>query len=156
MILVTGATGLVGSEVCRRLVVRGKPVKALVRATSDPAKVGKLQNLGVELVQGDVRDLASLEAACRGASAVISTLSSMPFSYQPEVNDIRTTDLEGMMNLIAAAKAAEVSHFIYTSFSGRINLDFPLRNAKRAVEARLKASGLGYTILRPVASWRSG
>lgn len=149
MILVTGATGLVGSEVCRRLVVKGKPVKALVRATSDPAKVGKLQDLGVEIVQGDVRDRASLEAACRGASAVISTLSSMPFSYQPGVNDIRTTDLEGMMNLIAAAKVAEVSHFIYTSFSGQIDLDFPLRNAKRAVEARLKESGLGYTILRP-------
>jgi uncharacterized protein YbjT (DUF2867 family) len=73
----------------------------------------------------------------------------MPFAYQPGVNDIQTTDLEGVSHLIEAAKANQVSHFIYTSFSGRVDLDFPLRNAKRQVEQKLKESGLVYTILRP-------
>jgi uncharacterized protein YbjT (DUF2867 family) len=46
-------------------------------------------------------------------------------------------------------KAADVPRFVYVSLSGQIDLDFPLRNAKRAVEQRLKDSGLVYTILRP-------
>jgi NADH dehydrogenase len=53
------------------------------------------------------------------------------------------------MNLIDAARAVGVEHFVYTSFSSQIDLDFPLRNAKRAVEQRLGESGLNYTILRP-------
>lgn len=146
-ILVVGATGLVGSDICQRLAAGGKSVRALVRATSDSSKVGKLKAAGVEIVQGDVRDRASLDAACRGVSAVISTLSSMPFAYQPGVNDIRTTDLEGEISLIDAAKAAKVRHFVYTSFN--VDLDFPLRNAKRAVEQHLKKSGMVYTVLRP-------
>ena len=149
MILVVGATGFLGTEICRQLTAKGKPVKAMVRSTSDEAKVGQLKNFGVELVQGDLRDRASLQAACQGITAVISTASSMPFSYQPEENNIQTVDLEGLTNLISAAQAASVSRFIYTSFSGHIDLDFPLRNAKRAVEQRLKDSGLAFTILHP-------
>jgi uncharacterized protein YbjT (DUF2867 family) len=149
MNLVVGATGMLGGEVCRRLVAKGKPVRALVRTTSDPAKVEALRALGVELVQGDLRDRASIEAACQGVRAVISTASSMPFSYQPGENDIQSVDLEGLTSLIAAAQAADAPRFVYTSFSGHIDLDFPLRNAKRSVEQRLKDSGLVYTILRP-------
>ena len=148
-ILVVGATGLVGSEICRQLTAAGRPVRALVRATSDQAKVDQLKSLGVELAQGDVCDSASLQAACRGVGVVISTASSMPFAYRPGENDIRCVDLEGLINLIGAAQAAKVSHFIYTSFSEQIDMDFPLRNAKREVERRLKESGLVYTILHP-------
>lgn len=148
-VLVVGATGMVGGEICRRLTAAGRPVRAIVRKTSDPAKVANLKAQGVELVQGDLCDPVSLQAACRGAGAVISTVSSMPFSYKPGENDIRCVDEEGHLNLIHAAKNAEVPHFIYTSFSGNIDLDFPLRNAKRKVEQSLKESGLAYTILRP-------
>jgi len=148
-VLVVGATGLVGSEICRQLTAAGRPVRALVRTTSDQAKVDNLKSLGVETVQGNLCDPASLQAACRGVDAVISTASSMPFAYQPGVNDVQCVDHDGLANLIGAAQAARVSHFIYTSFSGRIELDCPLRNAKRAVERRLKESGLVYTILRP-------
>lgn len=148
-ILVVGATGMLGSDICQRLTAAGKSVRALFRASSDPAKVSKLKSLGVETIQGDVRDRASLDQACQGVTAVVSTVSSMPFSYQPGVNNIQTTDLEGVTNLIEAAKANHVSQFIYTSISGNVDLDFPLRNAKREVERRLKESGLVYTILRP-------
>ena len=147
MILVVGATGMVGSEVCRRLAAAEKPVRALVRATSDQAKMDKLKGHGVELVQGDLRDPASLAAACKGAAAVLSTVSALPFSYKPGENDIQTVDTKGTMNLIDAARAAGVQHFVYTSFT--MELDFPLHNAKRTVEQHLKNSGLAYTILRP-------
>ncbi len=147
MNLVVGATGMVGSEVCRRLTAAGKPVRALVRATSDQAKVEGLKGFGVEIVQGDLRDPASLAAACRGVTAVICTASSMPFSYQPGENDIRSTDTMGVIGLIDAARAAGAQRFIYTSFT--MELDFPLHSAKRAVEQHLKDSGLAYTILRP-------
>jgi NADH dehydrogenase len=147
MYLVVGATGFLGSEICRQLAAEGKPVRGLVRATADQAKVDKLKSCGVTLAPGDLRNRASLETVCQGVTAVISTASSMPFSYQPGKNDIQTVDLEGLTNLVRAAQAAGVEHFIYTSFT--MENDFPLRNAKRAVEGRLKESRLTYTILRP-------
>jgi uncharacterized protein YbjT (DUF2867 family) len=149
MILVVGATGLVGSDICRRLAARGEQVRALVRETSDPAKVRALADLGVETVVGDLRDQASLVRACADVSTVVQTVSSMPFSYVPGVNDINTTDVAGVESLLESAADAGVAHFVYTSFSGGLDLDFPLRNAKRRVEARLRASGMTHTILRP-------
>jgi uncharacterized protein YbjT (DUF2867 family) len=149
MILVVGSTGMLGSGICQRLVELGKPVKALVRETSDPAKVAKLREAGIPVVKGDLRDPASLKAACQGVDTVIDTVSSMPFSYQPGQNDIDKVDVQGGKALIDAAKSQGVKHFIYTSFTKNIDADFPLRNAKREVEAYLKASGLVYTVLRP-------
>ena len=146
--LVVGATGMVGTEICRLLNAAGKPVKALVRATSDPAKVEKLKSLGATVVQGDLRDAASLKAACKGVSAVITTASAMPFAYQPGENTPQTTDQDGYLGLIAAAKEAGVQQFVYTSFPP-MPVSVPLRNAKRAVERSLRASGLTFTILHP-------
>ena len=73
----------------------------------------------------------------------------MPFSYVPGENDIRTTDTDGTASLIAAARAAGVSQFVYTSFSRNLDDPFPLRDAKRATETILRTSGMRYTILRP-------
>src|SRR5688500_468143 len=106
-ILVAGATGLLGNAVCQRLAATGRSVRALVRESSDPVKVSRLQSFGVETIQGDVRDRASLDKACQGVTTVISTVSSMPFSYQPGVNDIQRTDVDGITNLI---KAAQTNH----------------------------------------------
>ncbi|HEY5629281.1 MAG TPA: SDR family oxidoreductase [Candidatus Limnocylindrales bacterium] len=149
MILVVGATGLVGSEVCRRLAAAGMRARALVRDTADPAKVQALRELGLDIATGDVRDPASLGEACQGVSDLICTLSSMPFSYVAGENDIATTDREGVLRLVDVARRSGVDHFVYTSFSSNIDLQFPLRDAKRTVEAYLKLSGLSYTILRP-------
>lgn len=149
MILVVGSTGMLGSEICRLLGEKGLPFRAMVRETSDPAKVERLKGYGAEIVKGDLRDEASLKAACQGVETVICTVSSMPFSYQPGVNDIQNVDTEGVGHLVDAAKAAGVKHFIHTTFSGNLDRDFPLRNAKRAAEQHLKESGLVYTILRP-------
>jgi NADH dehydrogenase len=140
---------MVGMEVCRLLASKGMPFRAMVRESSDTAKVGRLTDLGAKIVKATLCDPASLKAACQGASAVICTVSAMPFCYQPGLNDIQSVDLEGVNNLIDAARATGVKQFIYTSFSGNLDRDFPLRNAKRAVEQHLKESGLTYTILRP-------
>jgi len=149
MLLVAGSTGMVGMEICHLLASKGMPFRAMVRETSEPAKVQRLKDLGAKIITGSLCDPESLRAACQGASAVICTVSSMPFCYQPGVNDIQSVDLEGVNNLIDAAKTTGVKQFIYTSFSGNLDRDFPLRNAKRAVEQHLKDSGLIYTILRP-------
>jgi uncharacterized protein YbjT (DUF2867 family) len=149
MILVVGATGLVGGEVCRQLTAAGMPVRALIRTTSNPDSIDGLRSLGVDTVIGDVRDSASLTSACRGADAIISTVSSMPFSYQAGVNDIAAVDLDGLRRLISAASETGVRRFVYTSFSGHIDLQFPLSIAKRTIEGVLMASRLDWTILRP-------
>ena len=146
MNLVVGATGLLGSEICRLLAAEGKPVRALVRPTSDQDKVAQLESLAVEIARGDLKDRSSLNAACLGASAVISTASST-LSRQ-EGDSIKSVDLEGQLNLIDAAKAANVSRFVLISFPP-VDVEFPLQTAKRSVEEHLKTSGLTFTILQP-------
>jgi uncharacterized protein YbjT (DUF2867 family) len=148
MNLVVGATGMVGMEICRLIAASGKPVKALVRASSDVAKVENLKRLGAKVVQGDLRDRASLKAACDGVKAVVSTASAMPFAYTPGENTPQTTDQDGCLSLIDVAREAGVQQFVYTSFPP-MEASFPLQDAKRAVEARLRGSGLMHTILRP-------
>lgn len=93
MNLVVGATGLVGSEVCRQLQAHGHEVRALVRTTADPTKVQALQDAGVETVEGDLKDTASLSSACQGVTAVISTASST-LSRQ-EGDSIESVDRQG-------------------------------------------------------------
>ena len=149
MILVIGATGMVGSEICRLLTMKGKIVKAMVRETSDPNKVENLRDNGINIFTGDLRDPSSYSDHLEGVSTIITTISSMPFSYIPGENDIDSVDKEGMINLIDQSEKAGVNHFIYTSFSGNLDLDFPLRNAKREVEEHLKKGWMSYTILRP-------
>lgn len=148
MYLVVGATGMVGTEICRLIAASGRPVKALVRASSDPAKVENLGRLGATIALGDLRDRGSLTAACHGVRAVISTASAMPFAYTPGENTPQTTDQDGCLNLIDVARDAGVQQFVYTSFPP-MDASFPLQDAKRAVEARLRDSGLAHTILRP-------
>ncbi|MDR8390809.1 SDR family oxidoreductase [Aliifodinibius sp. S!AR15-10] len=149
MNLIIGATGMVGSEICRLLIAEGKPVRAMVRETSEQTKVEKLESLGIQIVQGDLRERSTLRPALQGVTAVITTISSMPFSYLAGENDIEKVDHDGMFDLIDEARANGVNHLIYTSFSGQIDLNFPLRNAKRSVEQHLVESGIEYTILRP-------
>ena len=148
MNLVVGATGMVGTEVCRALVDAGKPVKTLVRPAADPAKVDVLEGLGVIIARGDLRDRASLDAACQGVQAVITTASAMPFAYAPGENTPERTDRDGNIDLIDAARDADVGQFVYISFPP-MSAAFPLQDAKRAVEAHLRSSGMAYTILRP-------
>ena len=149
MTLVVGATGLLGTEICRRLASAGKPFKAMVRATSDPAKKDVLKQLGGGLVEADLKDRASLDRACEGITAVITTPTAI-LSQQPG-DTFDTVDLHGQIQLIDAARAAKIGHYIFVSISGNLlkDGDNPLVDAKRAVENYLQQSGLAYSILRP-------
>jgi uncharacterized protein YbjT (DUF2867 family) len=118
----------------------------LIRATSDSNKVAQLKELGVETIEGDVKNKDSLKNALRGVSSIISTVSST-FSRQ-EGDSIQTVDDEGQNNLIDAAVGAKVSQVVYVSFCAMPG-QFPLQTAKRKVEKHLVESGLGYTILQP-------
>ena len=147
MLLVVGATGILGTEICRLVAEAGRPVRALVRASADPARVEALRAMGAELVTGDLRDRASLDRACAGAGAVISTAATTGARLPDD--DIARTDRDGAMQLVDAALAARVRRFVYVSFTGNMEIPSPFRDAKRDVERHLIASGLAYTILRP-------
>src|SRR5918997_772365 len=71
MILVAGATGVLGSEIVRRLLARGEKVRAMVRAPSNPEAVERLRKAGAETIVGDLKDPTSLRPACAGVDAVI-------------------------------------------------------------------------------------
>lgn len=146
MNLVVGATGLLGTQISTRLANRGQPVRALARTTSTPDKVTHLQNIGAEVAHGDLKDPQSLAAACRGAQAIISTASST-LSRQ-EGDSIESVDRQGQLNLIEAAEAAGVKHFVLISFPNA-GIEFPLQSAKREVEERLRRSRMTHTILQP-------
>jgi uncharacterized protein YbjT (DUF2867 family) len=147
MILVAGATGALGGEICRRLTARRQQVRALVRTTSTPAKVTALEAAGCEIAEGDLKHGPSLDRACEDVDAVISTVSMIATAKPGD--SFEATDERGTVNLIAAAKAANVDHFIYVSFDTDSVPDSPLRNAKAKVEDALRASSMTYTILQP-------
>ena len=141
-----GATGLLGPEICERLTAAAQQVQALVRPTTDVGKRVALQALGVELVEGDLKDSASLARACAGVNAVISTASSTLSRQQGD--SIETVDHRGQLALVEAAQQAGVDRFVFVSFRGNPDIQFPLAAAKRAVERALQSSGMSYTILQ--------
>ena len=145
MNLVVGATGTLGGEICSRLAQAGKPVRGLVRSSSNREKVAALEKLGVEIVTGDLRDPASLDAACRGVTTVYSTATAI--QSQQEGNTLDRVDREGQANLVESARKAKVRRFVFISFRGTKDFDFPLQAAKRATAERLKESGIPWTVI---------
>lgn len=148
MILVVGATGMVGTEICRLLTTSGKTVRAMVRPTSKTEKIQAVKKLGCSTVQGDLRDAGSLKEAVKGVETIISTASSMPFAYVAGENTPMLTDRDGHLKLIDVACTEGVKRFVFISFPP-MPASFPLQDAKRAVEERLHTCGLTYTILQP-------
>jgi uncharacterized protein YbjT (DUF2867 family) len=154
MILVAGSTGVLGMEICRRLRKRGTKARALVRSTSDQARVAELRKLGCEIAVGDVKDRRSLDAACRGTSTVITTVTAITTAKPGD--SFEATDGSGTMTLVDAAKNAGVKHFVFVSFDTKAVPDAPLVQAKAEAEQHLKSSGITYTILHPslfMESW---
>lgn len=150
MILVVGATGLLGGTVCDMLVRQGRAVRASVRSSSDPAKVRALREMGCDLVEADLKDPASLRRACDGVEAVVSTATTT--LRDQGADSIPDVDGRGQVHLVAAAREAGVRHFVYVSFPTTLDGDAPspLSRAKRSVEEALRSSGLTFTILQPV------
>lgn len=108
-ILLTGATGKVGSRLARRLALRGDLVRALVR---DPARADSLRVDNVEQLRGDLLDAASLDAAAQGVDAVVHCAAFFRGATPDEAHAVN--DL-GTQRLAAAARRAAVTRFVFTS-----------------------------------------
>src|SRR5690242_1585065 len=108
-ILVTGATGKVGSRLARRLAQRDNRIRALVR---DEARAGDLRDARVELVTGDLLDADSLAVAVRGVDAVVHCAAFFRGATPEQAHAVN--DL-GSQQLARAARAAAVKRFIFTS-----------------------------------------
>lgn len=145
-VLVSGATGSLGAQVCEALAAAGHDVRALVRPSADGARLARLRALGAEIVVGDLEQPETLVRALDGVSFVITTASAFPVDPRPDA--IERVDRDGSIALVDAATAAGVERFVYTSFRP-IAREFPFQDAKQAVEARLRASGMDCAILQP-------
>ena len=145
MILVVGATGLLGSEICRRLRGQGAAVRGLVRRTANPERLEIVREAGVEPAWGDLKDPESLRTACQGIDVVISTASST-LSRQPG-DSIETVDHLGQLALIGAAREAGVGHFTLIGMPRRRARSSPLTRAKDDAERTVIDSGIPFTIL---------
>ncbi len=97
-VLVTGASGFLGSWIAQRLVEGGHTVRALVRKTSNRKFLETLK--GVELVEGAVEDAASLAAAAQGADAVIHAAGLVKARDEAEY---QRANVEGTRNVVEAA-----------------------------------------------------
>jgi farnesol dehydrogenase len=112
MILLTGATGYLGSGIAREIIARGLPFRVLVRDARrlgfDPAANR------CEVAVGDVCNPESLTAALRGVEAVIHTAALVKM-WVRDRRDFYRVNVEGLQNLLRAADAAGVRRFVYTS-----------------------------------------
>jgi uncharacterized protein YbjT (DUF2867 family) len=142
-VLVTGATGKQGGAAARALLRSGHNVLALTRTPERPA-AQELQASGARLVQGDFRDMDSLESACRGADVLYAMGTPFEAGTQEEVRQGKA--------LIDAAEAAGVAHVIYSSVAGADQASgVPHFESKFQVEQYLAARRRAYTIVAPVA-----
>jgi uncharacterized protein YbjT (DUF2867 family) len=133
MILVTGGTGLIGTEVLRRLSQAGVPARALTR---DLKKAQKMP--GVTWVAGDLGKPETLPMAFEGAKTLF-----LLTHYQEDMVDLQH-------NAIAAASAAGVTHVVKSSaFAASDHSKAPIGRWHYQAEKELQESGLAWTILRP-------
>ena len=114
LILVTGATGLVGSHVAQRARELEFSTRALVRESSD---IDLLKQWGVETVTGDMTDRASLKTAVDGVTLIVHCAAKVG-DWGP-VDDYRAVNVAGLIELLSAAEAANsLKRFIHISSLG--------------------------------------
>lgn len=167
--LVTGATGLAGSAIVRALLERQRSVRILAR---DPERARVLFGASVEIVAGDLGDPERLRLACRGMEQVYHVAGAVDTHRHGDA-EFLDTNVEGTRRLIAAAQAAGVSGFVYTSsvsvYGDRLPLgvgeNAPLNpagiygmskvRAERLVQEAV-AAGLHAAIVRPCIVYGPG
>lgn len=110
-ILLTGGTGYLGGWILRALRAEGRAVRLLAR---DPAKQRALEGSGVEVIAGDVTDRHSLDAACRGASAVVHAAATVS-AWEKDRTVFERVNVQGLRNAALAAKDAGAAPFVYVS-----------------------------------------
>ena len=142
-IVVTGATGLQGGAVVRRLLRDGWRVRGLTR-DADSKRARALAALGAEAARGDMEDANSLRPVFEGAHGVYCVQN--PFAGGPEA------EVRQGKNVADVAKDAGVEHLVYGSAgTGERGTGVPSWETKLQIEDHMKELGLPLTILRPTA-----
>src|SRR2546422_9232620 len=150
MLLLTGATGLVGSALLRRLVAEGQAVRCLVR---DPRRLGA-QRVRVQIALGDLADPPSFRNAMRGVNTVVHLAASIrdqPAGSIEELNGVAT------WRMVQAAERAGVDHFVFFSaLSASAPHRTRLLRAKALAEKAVRESKLRHTIFAPSIVYAPG
>lgn len=150
MILLTGATGLVGSTLLRRLTARGQPVRCLVR---DPRRLAD-QRVRVQIALGDLSDPPSFRHALRGVRTVIhlgASIRDQPSGTIEELNAVAT------WRIVKAAERAGVEHLVF--FSALEAAPFSrgrFMRAKALAEQAVRESSLSHTVFAPSIVYAPG
>ena len=143
MLLLTGATGLVGRALLRRLTAAGGPVRCLVR---DPRRLGA-DRVRVQIALGDLADPPSFRNAMRGVKTVVhlaTAIRDQPAGSIEELNGIAT------WRMVQAAERAGVEHFVFMSSLGAVRHDRTrYLRAKALAESAVLASDVRHTVLAP-------
>ncbi|WP_421656067.1 SDR family oxidoreductase [Leptothermofonsia sp. ETS-13] len=146
---VAGATGQTGQRIVQELMKRDIPVRALVR---DRTAAQAILPPGVEITVGDVSQPANLTAAIADCTVLLCATGAKP-SFDP--TGPYRVDYEGTKNLVDAAKAKGIEHFVLVSslcvsrLLHPLNLFYLILVWKKWGEEYLQRSGLNYTIVRP-------
>ncbi len=141
-VLVAGATGYLGGFVARELKARGDFVRVLARS---PKKFK--DESADEVVEGEVTRPETLRGVCDGIDAVFSSIG---ITRQKDGLTFRDVDYQGNKNLLDVALEAGVGKFVYVSALGGPKLrHLDIVDAHEAFVDELKASGIGYAVLRP-------
>lgn len=141
-----GATGMLGKPVALELAAAGFKITAVVR---DLAKAKSQLPAAINLVQGDVKDIAALTAAFKGTGAVYLNLSVT----QTEKETAFHAELDGLKNILQAAKAAGAGRIVYLSslIKDYTGFEWWVFRIKNDAVKMIKASGIPYTIFYPSA-----
>ena len=146
MILVAGATGVLGRAISTRLLASARPVRVLTR---DPARARSLESAGAQVAAGDLRDRDAVRRACQGATHVVTTANA--FTGRG-AESIAAVDLQGTQHLVEAAREQGVRQFVFTSALLPREYDaIDYFAAKHLNEDRLRHGDVPFTILKPTA-----
>src|SRR3954447_601342 len=113
--LVTGANGLIGANIARELLRAGYAVRGLVRSGGDRRGLAGIEG-DIDLVQGDIRDRASLAGIADGCDVVFHAAAVFAY-WGVDESELEAVTVEGTANVLAAASAAEVPRVVLTSSS---------------------------------------
>ena len=150
MLLLTGATGQVGSALLRRLNAENRPVRVLVR---DPRRLGA-ERVRVQIALGDLSDPPSFRNALRGVKTVVHLAAAgrdQPRGSIEELNGIAT------WRLVQAAERAGVEHFVFFSaLAASLHDRTRFLRSKALAEEAVRESGLHHTIFAPSLVYSPG